>query len=591
MKTTKRKWQDYSSEEKLLVIQAYLDGMRTLDYIDGETQNARLQWLREHLPAYDLSGNKNYVFISYSHRDFAKVYHDLAVFLYNADSKVRFWYDEGLPIGENWAQAAKKYIENPRCVGAIFYLSDNLLSSEAVLQEMEMIRSCGKPYVSIALDKEKFSAARILKGMDRNSLYEKFDTFFPDADTALIYGEDYENILYRIHKIEEAFNVTEDVLSDFICEDYEEGLCLIAYAGNKLDVYIPEKINDKPIVAIKADISSAENIYIPKTVRAIDLPDLPVDEYKDLERENTSTLFRLVEKLIGGYQRTGAIFGKAGNLVNIYVDDDNPYFYDKYGCLYDRKGTILRVPPRAEVDEKILQGVKKIGAGAFVGCDISSDEFMLSDTVEEIGDGAFAESGICLMPSEAALKKIGKNAFSEATLYFPLVDMAGEYEKIEEFAFRCANKMDGAWIPSSVHTIERGAFFSSSVQLVCLEYGVKKIDDGAFALCGNMEAVSLPYGLEYIGERAFSGCEKLLEITLPETLRFIGEGAFENCGNLRYVYFKGTRAQFAEICTSGEGLEPEFLARVVCKDEKLRRFKTWMNRKRRARAEKILEKV
>ena len=591
MNTTKRKWQEYSNEEKLLVIQSYLDGMRTLDGVDNETQNARLQWLREHLPAYNLSDNKNYVFVSYSHRDFAKVYHDLAVFLYNSDTKVRFWYDEGLPAGENWADAAKKYIENPHCVGAIFYLSENLLSSDAVLQEIDMIGSSGKPYVAIALDKDKFSASRILQGKETSPTYQKLNDFFPDADTALVYGEDYENILYRIEKIKETYNVTEDVLSDFVCEDYEDGVRLIAYEGNKLDVYIPEKINDKPVVAIKAEFLGAENIFIPKTVRQIDLPDIPKDEYIDIQDENTATMFRLVEFMIGGYQKTRTIFGKASNLASIHVDDNNPYFYDKYGCLYDRKGTLLRVPPCAEVEVNILEGVKKIGAGAFVGCSVTSDEFALSETVEELGDGAFAECNVCLMPAELNVKKIGKNVFSDADMQFPIVDISGEYDRIDEFAFRCTAHLDIVSTPYCVTRIERGAFFSSSVTLVSLDGPVQYIGDGAFALCGRLDYIGLGDSVEYIGDRAFSGCDKMLEIKIPASVRFIGDGAFENCDSLKYVYFQGTRKQFSQIKTRGEGPSSAFLQAVVCQDEKWRRFKTWWKRKMRTFAEKLLEKV
>ena len=591
--TTKRKWQEYSNEEKLLVIESYLDGMRSLENADTETQNARLQWIREHLPAYDISGDKNYLFISYSHKDFAKVYHDLAVFLYNGDTKVRFWYDEGLPAGKNWAEEARKYIEHPRCVGAIFYLSDNLLASDAVLQEMEMIKSVGKPYVSIALDKDKFSASRILKDRERNSLYEKFDAFFPDADTALIYGEDYENILYRIHKIEEAFNVTEDVLSDFVCEEYEEGLRLVKYQGNKSEIYIPERINDKPVIAINARFPNAESIFIPKTVRRIELPTQPVDTYEDVKEESTATIFRMMELMIGGYQRTGAIFGTAGNLAVIRVDDANPYFQDKHNCLYTKRGaplTLLRVPPQVEVEDKLLEGVKKIGDGAFVGCRLCAEEVLLPDTVEELGDGAFAESGVRLTPSIEGLKKVGRSVFSETDRLLPAFDLNGEYEILPAWAFRCNKNVDVVFLPDTVQYIEKGAFFSSAINMV-IATGIKGIGNGAFALCGRLDCVTLPEGLEFIGEHAFHGCESLLEIKIPASVKVIGDGAFADCSSLKYVYYEGTRQQLAQIRTSGDGPSEEFLSAIVCKDEKFRRFKTWINRKRRKRAEKILEKV
>ena len=585
-KTIQRTWQEYSNEEKLIAIEAYLDGMKSLE----NAENTHLQWLREHLPAHRLSDGRNYVFVSYSHRDFAKVYRDLATFLYNADKKVRFWYDEGLPAGKNWAEEVKKYIEHPNCVGAIFYLSENLLSSAAVLQEVEMIASSGKPYVSVALDKDKFSAARIFKGRENDPLFEKFNAFFPDADTALIYDEEYENVLYRINKIEETFNVTEDVLSDFICEETEDGLKLVAYEGKNTDVFIPEKINDKPIVAVKAEFSTAKSLFIPKTVRSIELPDVPEDTYPDLEQENTASVFRLMESMSGGYQRTGAPFGEAENLAVIRVDNANPYFYDKDGVLYAVDGTLVRVPPCADVTGETLSGVKRIGEGAFYGCLVKDDEFTLPESLETIADGAFAHSKVGIMAMEGELLDMGKNVFSDVTFRFPILDFQGDFSAVKSFAFRNATKLDVVFLPPLVEKIENGAFFSSSVQLVTGGMWTE-IGEGAFALCSLLDCIDLPEGLEKIGDYAFYGCESLWQVDIPESVRYIGEGAFDNCESLRYVNYKGTRKQFNEIQTSGEGLPFEVLSLVVCKDEKFRRMKNAIKRWLRRIAEGLLKKV
>ena len=86
-------------------------------------------------------------------------------------------------------------------------------------------------------------------------------------------------------------------------------------------------------------------------------------------------------------------------------------------------------------------------------------------------------------------------------------------------------------------------------------------------------------------------CNAMLEIKIPASVRFIGDGAFEHCDSLKYVYFQGTRRQFSQIKTRGEGPSSAFLQAVVCQAEKWRRFKTWWKRKMRTFAEKLLEKV
>ena len=89
------------------------------------------------VPLPEISDNQNYIFISYSHRDYKQVYTDLAV-MYHAG--VRFWYDRGLAAGKDWDIEAKRIIESPHCVGVIFFLSENLFLSESVNKEIDLVR-------------------------------------------------------------------------------------------------------------------------------------------------------------------------------------------------------------------------------------------------------------------------------------------------------------------------------------------------------------------------------------------------------------------------------------------------------------------
>ena len=584
-----RRWQEYSNEEKLIAIEAYLDGMNGLENTDLEKQNAHLQWVREHVPSYTLDGTNNYVFVSYSHRDFAKVYRDLSAFLYNSYKKVRFWYDEGLPAGKNWAEEAKRYINHPNCVGAIFYLSENLLSSPSVLQEIQMIESSGKPYVSIALDKEKFSAARILKGKEKQTNFALLDKFFPDADTALIYDEEYENILYRINKIEETFNVTEDVLSDFVCEEIDGGLKLVAYKGTRTDVFIPEKINGKPIIAVSAAFPTAESIFVSKNIRSLEMPPVEEDTYEDIQDKEQATLYRLYEILVGGYQKKTALFGAAPNLMKISVDNANPYFYDKNDALYDSTGAILRLPPKTELQEQHLEGVKVIGAGAFYGC-YSNGESLEIEGVEEIGENAFAQSSVSIMDYGSALRVVAPSAFWGMQSRFSIINITSDVATLGAWCFKDTTGIDCAFIDGDTMVIEKGSFFGSTCHLVNFPRSLKEIGVGAFA-ASPLNLAILPDGLEIIGDCAFLGCSSLEIAEIPASVRYIGRDAFESCDSLRYIKYKGKKKQLRTIQTSGEGPGEIFMQKVVCKDERLRRLKLWFKDKIRNLAKKILEKV
>ena len=62
--------------------------------------------------------------------------------------------------------------------------------------------------------------------------------------------------------------------------------------------------------------------------------------------------------------------------------------------------------------------------------------------------------------------------------------------------------------------------------------GTKRIPDGAFKDCTELEKVNLPDGLETIGREAFSGCIKLNISKLPKSLKEIGERAFYGCASI-----------------------------------------------------------
>ena len=576
MSVPKRKWSEYPNEEKMLVIESYLEGVKNLDSADAETQNARLQWLREHLPAYRPEDGKNYVFISYSHRDFAKVYHDLAAFSYNADKKVRFWYDEGLPAGKNWAEEVKKYIEQPNCVGAIFYLSENLLSSEAVLQEIEMIKKTGKPYVAVALDKEKFSTLRILEGKENQSNFDMLNDFFPDADTALIYGEEYENILYRIRKIEDAFNVTEDVLSDFVCEETDGGLKLVQYAGNNTEVFIPEKINGRQIVAIQAEFPQAVSIYIPWTVALI--------EPFCLEMKGEWADRRGVKDY--------APFGDAKYLKQIDVDKSNPYFYSADGILFGADGELLRVPQAKNLPDDYIEdeGITKIGEGALYGCYVSNEQ-TLSNAVTKIGASAFAYSriyGVTVIAGQ--MKKIGASAFAYATLEPCIVQIAGEIEKLEPYVFFHTKGLGIVTLPNTLKTVGRSAFEDSTVIRLVMRDGVETVEDCAFASCDKMQYLRLSKTLTEIGDNAFYGCMKLKALHLPASLKKIGTSAFGGCEMLTEIRYEGTRRQWRKVKKGKYCFPDKVMKYIVCRNDYWRRFCCWWRNRKRDKNERQVER-
>lgn len=608
MSNMRRTFADLSFDEKLTIIGDYLGSIKQTD--SKEILAERMEWLRRHIPAYDGGDGGNYVFVSYSHKDFKSVYNDLAFFYYNTRKRVRFWYDEGLPAGDDWFEIAEKHLNDHRCVGVIFYLSENLLRSPAVLQEIELVKKMGKPYFTISLENNKFCAEDYLDKEKDSELLDKVEPVFPRNDTSVSYGsnaselfpeaerivtydDEYENAFYRIQKIEQAFSVVDDLTPDFVCEEVEDGLSLVAYQGFDTNVYVPERIGRKEIVEIKASFDNATEIFIPKTVKRI----LPVtveaeSQGFDESDEGTWSLHSVALMLIGGYQSPGAIFGRAQNLTSIEVDTKNPVFYSKDGILYKKDGVLARMPANHEWNDEYLEGINTIGISAFYAYQNSDANISLPSSVEHIEGNAFAYADIFYLSMQNGLKTIGESAFASCKLFDVMpIDTPNSLESIGEFAF--ANSPAGfiTLQGNGIKEIPRGLFLGANADYISIPDSTQLIHKGAFALCGKLEEIKLPGGVLGIDDHAFFKCEKLYSINLPRSIRYLSPETFSTDGLLKYIFYEGGSKELYYFRRVNDIEETKYPELIVNKDQLVKRLMAKGEIAIRKKAIALLEKL
>ena len=89
----------------------------------------------EKVPVRRFKKDDSYIFISYSHKDYKKVYADLADL---HEKGIPFWYDKGLIAGKNWDDVVREKMTDPRCSGVIFYLSESLFLSQSIQTEIRI---------------------------------------------------------------------------------------------------------------------------------------------------------------------------------------------------------------------------------------------------------------------------------------------------------------------------------------------------------------------------------------------------------------------------------------------------------------------
>lgn len=120
------------------------------------------------VPLKDRAAENDYIFVSYSHRDFVKVYCDL---YYLSDKGVPIWYDRGLyeNADEEWDQYVASRLESPKCKGVLFYISGDFMLSKNVEREVATVLSKGKPYVIVSLSNSIIPGAVLKEALTKAS--------------------------------------------------------------------------------------------------------------------------------------------------------------------------------------------------------------------------------------------------------------------------------------------------------------------------------------------------------------------------------------------------------------------------------------
>ena len=76
----------------------------------------------------------------------------------------------------------------------------------------------------------------------------------------------------------------------------------------------------------------------------------------------------------------------------------------------------------------------------------------------------------------------------------------------------------------------------SGAETLSIPAGTLRIEDSAFAQCGEITCAIVPEGVVSIGAEAFRGCGGLREITLPATLTELGENMLADCTDSLWIH-------------------------------------------------------
>jgi len=145
------------------------------------------------------------------------------------------------------------------------------------------------------------------------------------------------------------------------------------------------------------------------------------------------------------------------------------------------------------------------------------------------------------------ITEITQGSFSRAFYNLESIRIADSVETIGQMAFANNFEVTKLHLGKGVKTIEEGAFMTfEKLESLTLPEGLQSIGSEAFSLSGIRELV-IPEGITVLESGSFRGSKNLTRILIPTSVKHIKDGAFRDCVSLKDVYYTGTQEQWNGI--------------------------------------------
>ena len=198
----------------------------------------------------------------------------------------------------------------------------------------------------------------------------------------------------------------------------------------------------------------------------------------------------------------------------------------------------------------------------------------LTKSLKITGSGAMADyrssskspwydisEGILTVKVEKGVTSVGSSAFEDC-YNLQKVELCDGIISLGDSAFCYCENLTSITIPNSVTSIGNNVFRDcGSLANVKISENVESIGSSAFYGCIKLAKIELPSNLSSIENHTFHNCTNLISVSIPVSVKSVGSYAFDECQNLKYVYYSGSKSNWAEMVI-GKRNEPLINAQI-----------------------------
>ena len=220
------------------------------------------------------------------------------------------------------------------------------------------------------------------------------------------------------------------------------------------------------------------------------------------------------------------------NVEKFYVAPANTVYSSSNDCLYGP----YESPYDSDISNPVTDKTFIQYPNAKTATSLTVDSGTLRIADYAFGDNAYLTE--IVLPS--GLKVIDEFAFYNCSKLSD-ISIPSTVTTISSQAFGKTAALKSITIPGSVSSLEN-VFYSSGIQSVVLQNGVKTIGIRCFENCKNLKNVTIPESVTKIGIGAFYDCVSLESLLIPESVTSIGNSAFSGCSKLTLKVYAGSKA-------------------------------------------------